>query len=127
MAPVTIGFGIALIVLGLGGYLYPGVNSPTALIPAGFGLVFVVLGYLGRKDHLRKHVMHAAAALGLVGCVVPGIMGFPNLVRMLSGTEIQRPVAAVTQSVMAVICGVFVVLCVRSFVAARRARLQKPA
>jgi hypothetical protein len=116
------GVGIALIILGVGGYFGTGQTSLTALIPAGFGLVFLILGFLARKDQLRKHAMHAAAALGLVGCVVPAVMGIPKLVRLASGQEVERPGAAISQSIMAVICGVFVVLCVRSFIAARRAR-----
>ena len=125
MAPVAMGVGVILIILGVGGYFGTGQTSLTALIPAAFGLVFLVLGYLGRNEHLRKHVMHAAALLGLVGCVVPAVMGFPKVVRLAQGQEVERPGAAIAQSIMAVICGVFVVLCVRSFVMARRARAQK--
>ena len=41
--------------------------SVTALIPAFFGLPLVVLGFLARSESIRRHAMHAAAALALVG------------------------------------------------------------
>ena len=37
MAATTIGFGIALAVLGLAGFMTIGMKSPAALIPAAFG------------------------------------------------------------------------------------------
>ena len=46
---------------------------------------------------------------------------------MLSGGEVQRPAAAVSQSIMAMLMGIFVGLCVRSFIEARRARIAKGA
>lgn len=125
MPPVTIVFGIIMIVLGA--VFYFDTEAKTALIPAFAGIVFVLLGVLGFKEGLRKHVMHAAAALGLLGVVVPGAMGIPKLIKHLTGGEVERPAAAIEQSLFALICLVFVVLCVRSFIAARRARAQNPA
>jgi uncharacterized membrane protein len=116
MASTTILFGILLTLLGLVGYFLTGASSPTALIPALFGLLLLVLGFLARSESMRKHAMHAAAAVALVGCVgalVP-------LLRTPSGV---RPAMAVfSQVTMAVLTALFVVLCVRSFRAARRAR-----
>src|SRR5262245_41081297 len=117
MPPVTIGFGLILGLLGVGFYLGTESASVTPLIPAFGGIVFVILGALGFKDGLRKHVMHAAAALGLLG-FIGGAMGVPNLITHLSGGEVKRPAAAVEQSLMSLICLVFVILCVRSFIAA---------
>ena len=90
----------------------------TALSLAGL----VLLGALSFKDRLRKHAMHLAAVVGLVGFVVPGIMGIPKLITWLGGGEIPRPAAAVSQSMTAVLCAVFVGLCVNSFIQARRRR-----
>src|SRR5215467_9296051 len=67
MANVTIGFGLVLAALGVGGYVATGRTSLTALIPLAFGLVLVVCGALARREALRKHAMHAAAVLGLLG------------------------------------------------------------
>ena len=55
-------------VLGLAGFYGTGATHYTALIPAGFGALFLVLGLLALKASLRKHAMHVAAMLGLLGC-----------------------------------------------------------
>ena len=121
MPGLTVLFGVILIGLGVIGYFVTGRQSPTALIPAFAGVVFLVLGLVGQKPGARKHAMHAAAALGVLGFLgtAPGLIKF---FRMLGGAEVARPAAVRTQAIMAVLCLVFVILCVRSFIAARRAR-----
>ena len=115
MASTTIVFGILLTVLGLAGYAMTR-TSMTALIPAFFGLVLLVLGFLARSDSLRKHAMHAAAVVALVG--LAGAL-FSLLRTPLAG---RAAVGVFSQAAMVVVTGVFVVLCIRSFRAARRAR-----
>lgn len=120
MAKITIGLGLVLIVLGLGGYFGTGRESWTALIPALFGLPLVLLGLIALKEHLRKHAMHVAAVIGLLGFAgtVKGLMKLPVL---LTGGELARPAAGAVQAAMAIVCLLFVLLCVRSFIKARRA------
>jgi hypothetical protein len=67
------------------------------------------------------HAMHAAATLALVGflAMIPGLV---KLARWAGGTVPARPAAVVSQSIMAGLMLVFLVLCVRSFINARRAR-----
>lgn len=122
MTKIAIGYGIALILLGLVGYFATGRQSPTALIPAAFGLVALVLGLLARKESLRKHVMHGAALLGLLGAA-GGARGLPGFFRWLSGGEVERPAAVISQTVMVVLSLVFVALCVKSFIDVRRSRV----
>jgi drug/metabolite transporter (DMT)-like permease len=118
---LTIVFGALLIGLGVGGYFMTGQQSITALIPAFAGALFLILGVIAQKPGARKHAMHAAAALAVLGFLgtVPGLIKF---FRMLAGEEMARPAAVRSQAIMAVLCVVFVILCVRSFIAARRAR-----
>ena len=116
MASTTILFGVLLIALGLLGYFGTGTASLTALIPAAFGLLLLVLGFLARSEGLRKHAMHGAAAVALVGFVA--VLG--RLLRTPPG--VVAAAAYWSQVAMAVLTGVFVALCVRSFIAARRAR-----
>ena len=121
MPPVAIGFGVLLIVLGVAFYFVTEMKSVTALIPAAFGLVLVVLGLLGRQERLRKHVMHAAAALALVGVIIP-------LARLWPGIQsggFDNPNAALETALMGLLCAVFLGLCVRSFVVARRSRSRR--
>jgi hypothetical protein len=99
-----------------------GAHSVTALIPSFLGIVLGVLGVLAFKDTLRKHVMHLAALLAMLGVFAGAFMGLPKLVSMLRGVELERPAAAIEQSIMALVCAVFVGLCINSFVQARRRR-----
>jgi hypothetical protein len=123
---ITIVFGSLLVIVGLVGYLGTGSEHPTALIPAALGLVLAILGGLSFKDRLRKHAMHAAAALGLVGLLGVGARCLPPLFKLLAGESIPRPAAFASQAVTAVLCAVFVGLCVNSFIQARRRRSQAP-
>lgn len=118
VSALALGIGSLLVLTGLGGFAAYG--SPTALIPLGFGVALGVCGLVARNEKLRKHAMHAAAAVALLGFVpsVPGLLGIPAL---LAG-EATRPAAVVLRSAMALLCLVFLVAAVRSFVAARRAR-----
>jgi hypothetical protein len=118
---VTIGLAVALIVLGIVGFVATGSEHYTALIPAAFGVVFAVLGVVAMNPPARKHAMHAAAALALLG-FFGTIDGVVKTVKLMTGGEVARPPAAVAKAVMSVLCLLFVVLCVRSFVTARRAR-----
>jgi zinc transporter ZupT len=124
MGFVTILLGAFLAAVGLIGYVATAMEHPTALIPTGFGLVFVVLGVLARQEKMRMHVMHVSVLLGLAGFVFT-VMGVPALVRMLSGEVIERPAAAIARSVMAAACLVYVLLCIRSFIEARRRRREQ--
>ena len=122
MTKIAIGYGISLILLGLVGYFATGGESPTALIPAAFGAIALVLGLLARKESLRKHVMHAAALLGLVGAA-GAARGLPGFFRWISCGEVERPPAVISQTVMVVLSLVFVALCVKSFIDVRRSRV----
>lgn len=46
MKIITIGFGILLILLGVGSYMTTATSSFTALIPAFFGVAISVLGFM---------------------------------------------------------------------------------
>ena len=119
MPMVTIVLGIVLVLLGVGGYVGTDMVSPTALIPAGFGLIFLIAGVLALNERRLKHAMHGAAVFGVLG-FFGSVPGFIKVVKSMGGRELERPAAAYLQSAMAVLCGVFVVLCIRSFIAARR-------
>ncbi len=120
MPKVTIGLGLVLIALGLGGYFGTGRESWTALIPVLFGLPLLILGLIALKERMRKGAMHVAVVIGLLGFLgtVRGLMKLPVL---LTSGQLDRPAAVAVQAAMAMVCFVFVLLCVRSFIKARRA------
>jgi hypothetical protein len=109
--------GILLVVLGLVSYVVTGRTSITALIPAFVGAVFLLLAIAARNPGARKHVMHAAVALALVGAI--GTLG--RIIPAIGAGTLGRP-AVLAQIAMTVILFVYVALGVRSFIEARRAR-----
>ena len=123
MAKITITIGVLLVLVGVAGFIGTGSSHPTSLIPTWFGLVLALCGFLARTEDAGKRMlwMHIAVTVGLVGFIVPASMVIKSLVKA-HGSEVARPVATVDQAVMSLICLIFVVLCVRSFIAARRAR-----
>src|ERR687892_2906795 len=104
MASTTRTFGIILIVLGLAGYILTDRVSVTALIPAFFGAVFVVLALVARNEAARKHAMHAAVALGLLG-----FLGTLRVVPLLLRGELMQP-AVLAQLAMMVLMAIYVAL-----------------
>ena len=95
-------------------------SSWTPLIPALFGAPLLLLGLLALKERFLKHAMHAAAMVGLLGLLGSLGMVVPKLPAVARGEALERPEAFHSQVAMAALCGVFVVVCVRSFIAARK-------
>ena len=124
MAKVTMVFGVMLLVLGAGFYFATGAAAPTSLIPAGFGIVLLVCGVLANSPDPGRRMlwMHVAVTVGLLGFLFPGFMTIKTLLKA-HGAPLARPMAVAEQGIMAIVCLIFVALCVRSFIAARRARL----
>ena len=58
MAQTTRFFGLALIAVGIVGYVATDAVSVTALIPAFFGVVLVILAWLARNERHREHALH---------------------------------------------------------------------
>jgi hypothetical protein len=122
VASTALAFGTLLILLGVVGYVATGMVSVTALIPAAFGLLLALLGLLARQEALRKHAMHAAAALALVGFLATVSVFAGPLPALLAGGDVARPAAVISRAVMAILMLVFLVLCIKSFRDARLAR-----
>jgi hypothetical protein len=112
--------GVALIILGVAGYFLSGAVSLTALIPAAFGVVLVLAGLLARDERKRKHAMHAAVLVALLG-FLGSLRGVMQIGSLFDGTA-ARPAAVVSQTIMAVLTLGYIVMAVRSFVQARASR-----
>jgi len=123
MAKLTIVFGVILILLGLAGFFATGHTHPTALIPSGFGLLLSIFGLLANTPDTKRRMlfMHIAVTLGLLGFLAT-ITGLMHWFQMLGGKVFPHPPAVESQAAMSVVCLIFVLLCVRSFIAARKAR-----
>ncbi len=121
MAPITLLFALAYILLGLGGFILTGSTHKTALIPCAFGILFVLFGLLAFKDKLRKHVMHAAVLIALLAFLGTA-RALSHLPELFNGTA-EKPASIITQSLNAGFSILYIILAVRSFIQARRARL----
>ena len=142
MAKITVIFGVLLIGLGLIGYVGTSPSaepadtssgaaedtvaapaakkSVTALIPAFVGGILLICGVLANQDAMRKHAMHGAASVGLLGCLAGLGRGVMGLGKFFSGDPSLNQRSFLFVWLMAIICGVFVFLCVQSFRAARK-------
>ena len=123
MAKITIAFGVLLIFVGIAGFVATGSSHPTSLIPAIAGLLFVLFGALANTDNPKKRMlwMHIAVTIALLlflGTIPADI----DVIRMSRGVEFPHPIAVLEKSGMSLLCLLFVALCVRSFIAARRLR-----
>jgi hypothetical protein len=115
----TLVYAAALLVLGLGAYFGTGAQSATALIPAFLGIPVLICGLVALMTGRPKVPLHIALLFGLLG-VIGGAMGLPQLPTILSGGEVARPTATVTQSLLFFLSAGYLALGVRSFIQARR-------
>ena len=124
MAKTTISFGVILILLGIFGFVATGSHAPTALIPAFVGLLLSIFGFLAITEDAKKRMlfMHIAVTLGLLGFLGTAKSIYDYILMVSGSRQFPHPIAVEEKAAMAVLLLVFVVLCVRSFIAARRAR-----
>jgi len=122
MPRVAMLFGVIFIILGLVAYFGISSESITALIPAFLGLPMLILGWVAQNEKYLKHAMHGAAVLALLGFggTVGGLIKF---FRMIGGEQFERGSAITVQAIMALLCLIFLVFAVRSFIDARRKKV----
>jgi hypothetical protein len=121
MVKLSITYGVIFILMGLTSYFGISSESITALIPAFFGIPMLILGWLGLNEKYLKHTMHGAAVLMLLG-FFGTIGGLIKFFKMLGGVQPERPAAITVQTIMALMCMLFLILAVKSFIDARKNR-----
>jgi uncharacterized membrane protein len=124
MAKVTLVFAILLAALGLVSYFGTGSQHPTALIPTWFGLALGVFGFLAisPNEKRRKLFMHINVTIGLIGFIGAAARAIQSCHHARSLGIQPDHIALAAQATMAGLLLIYVILCVRSFVAVRRAR-----
>jgi hypothetical protein len=110
--------GLLLIVLGVGGFIDGGMAHQTALIPALIGLAILIASIAGFKESRLKHAMHAAAVFGVLGILAAIGRIIPQVLR----GEFELDLKGLSLVALAVICGGWTLVCVKSFTDAREAR-----
>lgn len=123
MGRIAVITGVVLIVLALGFFFATGSAHPTSLIPGGFGLLLLICGLLANTEDAKKRMlwMHIAVTVGLLGFLMTAFMSIKALTHWSTLAPVHQTAAA-EQMIMAVVCGIFTALCVRSFIAARVGR-----
>jgi uncharacterized membrane protein len=122
MAKITLVFAVLLIFLGLVGYFGTGSLHSTALIPTWFGVALGIFGYLAMspQESRRKLFMHINVTIGLLGFIGAAWRAISSYSAAHSaGTEPDK-IALAAQATMAGLLLIYVLMCVRSFIAARR-------
>jgi hypothetical protein len=121
MLRLTFVIGGILTVLGVVAYVATGAVSVTALIPTFIGVLLLVCGAIAsRGENARKHAIHAALVVALLGAL-GSLMQVVKLGDVFAGTA-ERPAAVIVSTIMFVLLVIYIVMGVRSFIAARRAR-----
>jgi len=122
LAKVTLVFAVLLIALGLVGYLGTGSQHATALIPTWFGVALGVFGLLAisPNESRRKLFMHISVTVGLLGFIGGAVEAVRGYVHAKSAGLEPNQIALASKATMAGLMLVYVILCVRSFIAARR-------
>ena len=120
MAKLTIGFGIILVLLAVIGFVATGSAHPTALIPAIFGLLLVLFGALANTTDSKKRMlwMHISVTVGLIGflSLIPADIA---VFKLANGAQYPYPAAVIEKAAMSLLCLLYVLFCVRSFINAR--------
>ena len=122
MAKVTVVFAILLIVLGLAGYFGTGAQHATALIPTWFGTALGMFGLLAMSpdEGRRKLFMHISVTVGLIGFIGAAVESVRGYVHAAHAGQQPDMIALASKLTMTGLLLIYVLLCVRSFIAARR-------
>ena len=117
MPKTTLIFAALLIALGVGAFaISSGDGSPsrTALLPAYLGAALALLAALAMAfARARKHLMHLAAVVALLGALAPSAV-------LAIRAAAMSPLALAVNLGMLVLSAGLLALMVRSFIAARR-------
>jgi len=121
MAKWTISFGVLLAIISLSFWFAMGETEMAALHSGGLGLVLILSGALANTENPKRRMlwMHIAVTVGLIGFLITAIGA---VVQAAKGMISVAPLKFDERVLVALVCLTFVALCVRSFIAARRAR-----
>jgi hypothetical protein len=129
MSKLAIIFGVFIALVGVAGYV--ATHFWHTLIPILLGALLIVFGAVAQTEDVKRRMvaMHIAATLGVLGFLgtIPGLIALGGYLsghqaNEVAGIAVGHRIAAEVQSATCILCLIFVLLCVRSFIAARRAR-----
>ena len=91
-------------------------RSVTALIPAVVGALLLICTFIAAKATLRKHAMHGAMLIALLGALAP----LGRIIPVAMKGELTWGLPLVSQIVLMAGCVIVLIAGIRSFKAARR-------
>jgi hypothetical protein len=94
--------------------------SPTAAMPAMLGALLAVCALIALSPGKRKHAMHAVAVLALLGAI--GSLYPIGKTLAKGGDLVINSPKVLTSLGSSLLCLILLILCIRSFIAARKAR-----
>lgn len=115
---VSVILGVVLVILGIGAYILTEFASVTALIPALFGVLIVILGLAGRQKQREQMALYGVGALGVIG-ILGSLRAVPDIIAYLTGDSVDSVVATLSQGIMIVVCLLLVVVVI-SYILDRR-------
>jgi hypothetical protein len=120
VAKTTIGFGVALVITGLVAY---GLTqaSVTALIPAFMGGIVLLLGLVAQARPAAAGGLVAAALVIALLAVFGSFSGIRGVLAMVAGNPVERPVAAMAQTVTLLLSVAYLVVAGRAWLGSRKA------
>jgi hypothetical protein len=120
MENVSISYGIFLIIWGVVVSFISGSNSLTSFIPTMFGLPILLFSFLTVKFPSKKKLfMHIVVSFGLI--VFIGGLDFSR--GLIKGTMFDNVWADTSKLMMLVTGLIFTILCVKSFIFARKNKI----
>ncbi len=124
MAKLTIVFGVLLILIAAAGFVATGSSHPTALIPAIAGVLFCLFGAVATTPDPKRRMlwMHIAVTIALL-LFLGSLKADLDVIRLANGAVFPHPVAIEEKSAMSLLCLLYVLLAIRSFINARRTRV----
>ncbi len=124
MAKVTVLFGVLLIILGVVSFIGTGSKFPTSLIPVAFGILLTTFGGMAETPVSKRRMlfMHIAVTVGLLGFLATAT-SLVQVVQLFKGKLFPYPAAIEEKAAMSLLMLIYVLLCVRSFITARRSRV----
>ncbi len=120
MTQTTKILGLLLVLIGIIGFIASGVASYSALIPAVYGAVFLLLGKVGEDESRRMVTMHLAQLLALIA-IIGTFTGILDVISWLGGDRAVNMMIAASRALMALLSMGYLILGIRSFIEARRA------
>ncbi len=120
MERTTMIFGALFVVIGA--VAFGMTQAPTSLIPGLIGALMIFLAWFGtQKPDLKKNLMHGSVLMALL-MFLSSVPAVPTAFQMLSGADVERPVAVIVRSITTLLSGTYIGLAVQSFINARKNR-----